>query len=167
MRSFCVLFLVALAFVGSPSIAAQDSCDKQFAVSQVSLQATTELSTREQATIRSLMMGRCFDEQQMGELASRVRETLHTSGYFRATVSAPMITRVDATRHPQPVSLNVDFVEGARYKVREITWSGIKALSSEQVFSISQIGPEDTLDMSKVRETLDAVRRLYAAIGYL
>src|SRR6202022_4768694 len=95
-----------------------------------------------------------------------VRDTLQSFGYFRATVSQPTITIDDVSRHPQPVSVNVEVVEGARYKVREITWSGIKAVSSEQIVPISQIRPEDILDMSKVRETLEAARRLYAAIGY-
>jgi hypothetical protein len=130
----------------------------------VTLPTTTQLSPREQATIRARLIGRCFDDQQVGELAGPVRDTLQSFGYFRATVSQPTITIVDVSRHPQPVSLNVEVVEGARYKVREITWSGIKAVSSEQIVPISQIRPEDILDMSKVRETLEAVRRLYAAV---
>ena len=42
----------------------------------------------------------------------------------------------------------------------------VNAVPSEQVFSLSQIHPEDILDTSKVRETLEAVGRLYAANGY-
>ena len=117
----------------------------------MTLPTTTQLSPREQATIRARLIGRCFDDQQVGELAGPVRDTLQSFGYFRATVSQPTITIVDVSRHPQPVSLNVEVVEGARYKVREITWSGIKAVSSEQIVPISQIRPEDILDMSKVR----------------
>jgi outer membrane protein assembly factor BamA len=166
MRSFCVLSLVTLAFVVSPSISAKPFCDKQFVVWQVTLPPSTQLSTSEQATIRSQLMGRCFDDPQIGELASRVQETLQSFGYFRATVSAPTRASVDASRHPQLVSLIVDFVQGPRYKVREITWLGVKALSSEQVFSISQIGPDDILDTSKMQEMIETVRRLYAAIGY-
>jgi len=62
--------------------------------------------------------------------------------------------------------VNVEVVEGARYKVREVTFLGANAVPSEQVFSLSQIHPGDILDTSKVRETLESVRRLYAAIGY-
>ena len=167
MHSLLVVSLAAFAFVAGPPIAAaQDSCDEQFVVSQVSLPTTTQLSPSEQAAIRARLIGRCFDDQQLGELAGRVRDTLQGFGYFRATVSEPTVTIADVSRHPQPVSLNVEVAEGARYKVREISWSGIKAVSSEQVFSISQIRPEDILDMSRVRETLEAVRSLYAAIGY-
>ncbi len=166
MRTLLFVTLLAVCFVGSPSIAApQDSCDKHFVVSQVSLPMTTQLSPREQATIRAGLIGRCFDDQQLAELAGRVRDTLQSFGYFRATVS-PTIAVVDVSRHPQPVSLNLEVVEGARYKVREITWLGVTAISSEQIIPISQIRPEDILDMSKVRETLEAARKLYVALGY-
>jgi outer membrane protein insertion porin family len=166
MRTLLFVTLLAVCFVGSPSIATpQDSCDKQFVASQVTLPMTTQLSSSEQAAIRARLIGRCFDDQQVAELAGRVRETLQSFGYFRATVS-PTIAVVDVSRHPQPVSLNLDVVEGARYKVREITWLGVTAISSEQIIPISQIRPEDILDMSKVRETLEAARRLYAALGY-
>ncbi len=166
MHTLLFLAPLVVCFVGCPSIAVpQDSCDKQFVVSQVNLPVTTQLSSSEQATIRARLIGRCFDDQQVAELASRVRDTLQSFGYFRATVS-PAIVDVDVSRHPEPVSLNLEVVEGARYKVREITWLGIKAISSEQIVPISQIHPEDILDMSKIRETLEAARRLYAAIGY-
>ena len=112
------------------------------------------------------MIGRCFDEQQLGELAGRVRDTLQTLGYFRAIVSDPTITVGDVGRHPTPVSLGFVVIEGSRYKVREINWLGIKALTLEQIVSISQIRPEDTLDTSKVQETVEALRRLYSASGY-
>jgi outer membrane protein assembly factor BamA len=91
---------------------------------------------------------------------------LQSFGYLRATVSELTTTIADASRHPQPVSLNVEVVEGARYKVREIEWWNLKGVSFEQITSVSPIQVDDVLDMSKVRETLEAVRRLYAANGY-
>jgi len=89
------------------------------------------------------MIGNCVGGPQVGELANRVRDTLQTFGYFRAIVSEPTITIVDGSRHPQPVSLKVEFAEGARYRVREIVWSGMKALTLG--ISCSQflgVGPE-------------------------
>ena len=167
MRSLLVLTFVGLAFVGSCSIAAaQESCDEQFVVSQVNLPTTTPLPPREQAAIRARLTGNCFDGQQVGELADQVRDTLQTLGYFRAIVSEPTITIVDGSRHPQPVSLKVEFAEGARHRVREIVWSGMNALTADQLFALSLIRPGDILDTGKVRETLETVRRLYVAVGY-
>jgi outer membrane protein assembly factor BamA len=57
-------------------------------------------------------------------------------------------------------------VEGIRYKVREIEWWNLKAFSLEQIMSVSPIQVEDVVDVSKVRDTLDVARKLYAANGY-
>jgi outer membrane protein assembly factor BamA len=167
MRSLVVFTFVGLAFVGSFSFAAaQDSCDEQFVVSQVNLPTTTQLLPREQLAIRARLIGNCFGEQQVDELADQVRDALQTFGYFRATVSEPAITIADGSRHPQPVSLKVEFAEGARYRVRDVVWSGMKALTADQLFSLCLIRPGDILDTGKIRETLETVRRLYVAVGY-
>jgi Surface antigen variable number repeat len=168
MNKPLVVFLVAFALVTvAPWVAAQDFCDKQFVVSQVDLRTTTHLSPSELAAIRARLIAICFDDHQLGELAVIVRDTLLGLGYLRATVSQTDITIADASRHPQAASVNVGFEEGARYKVREIEWSGFSALSSDQLKSISQIQIEDVLFMSKVRETAEAARKLYIANGYL
>jgi len=165
-RVLAAVFLM-LAFVGIPLLAtAQISCQKQFVTSEVILPTTTQLTPAELAATRARLIGRCFDDGKDGELSDRVRDALQSFGYFRASVSEPSVTVVDFSRRPQLVSLNIEFAEGARYKVREIIWSGIKAVSTDQIVSVSQIHPEDILDTSKVRDLLEAVRRLYIAIGY-
>ena len=161
-----VVYLVVFVFVSFSSVAdAQESCAKQFVVSQVVL-AATHLSRGEQAALRTRLIGSCFDDQQVSELAGKVRHTLVSFGYLQATVSEPTITIANADRYPQLVSVNVEFEEGARYKVREITWLGFRAVSSDQLMSVSQVQIEDVLDMSKVQATMEAVRKLYAANGY-
>ena len=160
--SFVILALGAVL----PFVSAQDSCRKQFVVSQVSLPATTLLSRSEQASIRARLIGRCFDNQQLSELAGPVRDALQSLGYLHATVSEPTLGIADASRQPQPVSLNVEVEEGARYKVTALEWWNLKAISFEQITSVSLIQVGDVLDMSKVRETQEAVRRLYTANGY-
>jgi outer membrane protein assembly factor BamA len=159
-----VVSLAALALVSVPAIVS--ACDKEFVVSQVILPATTHLSRSEQAAIRARLIGRCLDDQHLGELASQVRDTLQSFGYLHATVSEPSITIAGASRQPQPVSLNVEVEEGALYKVIAVEWWNLKAISFEQITSVSPIQVGDVLDMRKVRDTLEAARRLYAANGY-
>jgi outer membrane protein assembly factor BamA len=166
MQTPLVLSLVVFALGAAlPFVSAQDSCDRQFVVSHVSL-PMTRLSRSEQAAIRARLIGRCFDDQQLSELAGPVRDTLQSLGYLHATVSQPTLMIADASRHPQPVSLNVEVAEGARYKVTAVEWWNLSAVSFEQITSVSPIQVGDVLDMSKIRETLEAVRRLYAANGY-
>ena len=163
-----VVSVAALVLVSVPRfLRAQDFCDKQFVVSEVSLPTTTHLAASEQAAIRARLIGRCFDNQQLAELASAVRDLLQSLGYLRAAVFEPSITASDTSRHPQPVSLNVEVKEGARYKVREIEVIGSTAISQEQFIALEQIQVEDFFDRNKMRETAEAVRKLYAANGYL
>ena len=44
---------------------------------------------------------------------------------------------------------------------------GSTAISQEQFIALEQIQLEDFFDRNKVRETAEAVRKLYAANGYL
>jgi outer membrane protein assembly factor BamA len=165
-----VVSLVAFVLVSvSRFLSAQASCDKPFVVLGVSLPKTTQLSASEQAAIRARLIGRCFDDQQFGELASGVRDVLQSIGYLRAavTVMGWDSDASDTSRYPRPVSLNVEVKEGARYKVREIQLHGYKTVSADQIYALLQIQVEDFFDSNKMRETAEALRKLYAARGYL
>ena len=132
-----VVSLAAFVLVAVPRfLRAQDSCDKQLVVSEVSLPTTTRLSASEQAAVRARLIGRCFDNQQLGKLASGVRDVLRSIGYLRAAVTEPSITASDTSRYPRPVSLNVEVKEGARYKVREIQLHGYRTVSADQIMAL-------------------------------
>ena len=162
-----VVPLVAFFLVSVPRfLGAQDSCHKQFVVSEVVLPTTTQLPASEQAAVRVRLIGRCFDNQQLGQLASEVRGVLESLGYLQAAVPEPSITVSDASRHPQPVSLDFEVKEGARYKVREIQLNGYRTLSSEQIMALSETQIEEFFDGTKMRQTAAAIRKLYAAKGY-
>jgi hypothetical protein len=72
MRSFLVVSLLASVFTSSLITIAQDSCHRQYVVSEVNL-LTAGLSFREQSAIKAQLLGRCFDEQQLDELAGQGR----------------------------------------------------------------------------------------------
>jgi hypothetical protein len=149
-----VVPLVAFFLVSVPRfLGAQDSCHKQFVVSEVVLPTTTQLPASEQAAVRVRLIGRCFDNQQLGQLASEVRGVLESLGYLQAAVPEPSITVSDASRHPQPVSLDFEVKEGARYKVREIQLNGYRTLSSEQIMALSETQIEEFFDGNKMRQT--------------
>jgi hypothetical protein len=74
-----VVSLAAFVLVFVPRfVCAQDSCDKQFVVSEVSLSTTTRLQASEQASIRARLIGRCFDNEHLANLlAASGRATEH------------------------------------------------------------------------------------------
>jgi hypothetical protein len=167
MPRILVVLLLTVALLGIPSVAAsQARCEEQFVISRVTVPMTSRLTPEEEAAIRTRLIGRCFDDVNDGGLNDRVRDALQSFGYFRATVSEPTLRVLDFNRRPQPVALNIQFIQGPQYRVREIKWSGIRAVSLDQILSVSQVRPGDILDTSKVRDLLEAVRRLYIAIGY-
>lgn len=161
-----VLFLVLVLPIGTLCQAAAATCDAQFVVTEVSLPPDSDLTTRQQTIVRAHLTGRCFSGTKPNELSNWELAQLGNLGYYDAKVEEPTVTVLDASRHPQPVSLSLKFTKGARYRVREITWLGIQAISMERIASISELSPHDILDLSKVEETLDTVRLLYHAIGY-
>lgn len=146
-------------------MASQDDCKKQFVVSQVNLQ-TDNLAMWEQAAVRARLIGRCFDSGETGELRHQFLVALYDFGYLDATVFEPSITVSDSSRLPESVSLEVEFHEGVHYKVREVDIVGNSMVPAEQVLSVSQIQLEGFLEMVKVQQTAEAMRRLYAANGY-
>jgi outer membrane protein assembly factor BamA len=167
MRTPLFASIAAFALIAAPrSITAQDGCGEQLVVSQVTMPTTTRLVRSEQAAVRARLIGRCLDDQQLGELVGQVLDTLQSLGYFRATVSAPSIKIMDASPHAHSASLSLEFQEGARYRVEDIEIAGNKGLPADQIIAVAPIQLGEFLDMTKVRETADAMRRLYASNGY-
>jgi outer membrane protein assembly factor BamA len=163
LRPLAIVFLLAVL---PPFVSAQDYCQKQFVVSQVNLQTDSRLEPWEQAAVRARLIGRCFDNGETGELHRQVLIALYNLGYLDATASEPSITVSDAGGLPQSVSLDVELVEGARYRVREVEIIGNRVVPSEQIMSVSQVQLGGFLDMAKVQETVEAIRKFYAANGY-
>jgi hemolysin activation/secretion protein len=162
-----VVSLLALVIFLSPlASVAQDLCNNQFVVSEVGIPAKTRLSPSEQTAIKAQLMGRCVDDRHLNELSGEIRDTLQGWGYLLAAVADSTIAPFNANQEPQPIALNLSFDEGPRYKVQEIDIVGNEALSAEQIRSVFRIHLDDFLNMGKVRETANAIRRLYGANGF-
>jgi len=162
----CLLVLFFTLAISAGSAAAYKTCPEPFVATQINLPENSHLSSHQQAAIRAHLTGRCFGVNKPGELARWFVCELQTLGYMSPQVSEPTITVLDPRRRPQPVSVTVQFVEGPRYKIRDIRWHGSNAVSIEQIVAISELQPGDVLDMSKGSETLNAVLLLYRSIGY-
>lgn len=165
MPRFLLVLLFSIGISVSPT-AAYDTCPEPFVATEINLPENSHLSSHQQAVIRAHLTGRCFGVNKPGELVRWFLSELQTLGYMRPQVSEPTVTVLDPRRRPQPVSVGVQFIEGPRYKVRDIRWHGNNAVSIDQIVAISELQPGDILDMSKGRETLEAVLRLYQSIGY-
>lgn len=159
---------VAVGMLPLYAAAKLEACVPQsdYVIWQVSLPAQTQLSAEQQSEIRLRLVGRCFDQSRISEMADRVRDAFQNFGYFHAQVAPPTLQVLDPRRHPVPVSLTFHVDEGRRFKVRSITWDGVHAFPAEQVWAFQPFRPDDVFDTSKVRDLLDAMKRLYESSGY-
>jgi outer membrane protein assembly factor BamA len=143
-----------------------DQRQHQFVVVSVGLERTGHLSASQQASGKLRVIGRCFDSSDAHEMSQRVLDAKQNFGYFRATVTDPVIKVTDSTRYPKPVSLDVE--EGQQFTVADVIWhwKGTNGFSYEQLWQLTSVRPGDFFDTSKVRETMDGLRRLYSSQGH-
>ena len=101
-------------------------------------------------------------------MSQRVLDAYRNFGYFRAMVTDPAIKVTDDTRYPKPVSLTFDVDEGQQFTVADVIWhwKGTSGIGDEQLSPLTAVCPGDFFDASKVRETIDGLRRLYSSQGY-
>lgn len=123
---------VATAFIAlwvPPAIAQCDNQpSRQFVVVNVNLERAGHLSPAQQASVKLRVIGRCFDSANASELTHQVFDAYQNFGYFRASVSDPLIQIVDKSRYPEPVSLTFDVDEGRQFKVESVIWHGTSDL---------------------------------------
>jgi outer membrane protein assembly factor BamA len=167
LRTFLLPLLLVLS-VRCAFPQSGDQCQHQFVVVSVGLERTGHLSPSQQASVKLRVIGRCFDSSDAHEMSQRVLDAYQNFGYFRATVTDPAIKVTDDTRYPKPVSLTFDVEEGQQFTVADVIWhwKGTSGISDEQLWPLTSVRPGDFFDNSKVRETIDGLRRLYSSQGY-
>ena len=121
---------------------------------------------------------RTYDSTKLTEDAERVRYFYQTKGYFKALVGDPKTQIHDTSGvkwyfpfKPSPgkaVDITIPVEEGQRYKLKEITFSGNKAVKNIQALrSLFKIKDGDVFDTEAIRKGLEALRKAYAALGYI
>jgi len=166
---FRVLASVLVFSTCIPSIGAQcDPASSKYYVASVNLESPGHLSLEQQARARLMLIGKCFDDSTFSELLSPIFHFYQSLGYFQAAVYEPHVLRVlDEARHPAPVSLTFDVDEGPQFRVDRVEWWGIEASAiKDQIWELTNIGPDEVFDKSKIQEIVEGVRRLYFSSGY-
>ena len=101
----------------------------KYYVANVNLENAGHLSPEQQARVKLMIVGKCFDDSLSG-LSSPIFDLYQTFGYFQATVYEPHNFRVlDEARHPEPVSLTFDVEERSQFLVEGVEWWGVEASS--------------------------------------
>ena len=124
------------------------------------------------------LFARTFDSTKLEEDAERVRYDYQTRGYFKAIVSDPKtkIRDVGGLRWYMPwkssqgkvVDITMPVEEGERYKLKEIVFSGNKAINNTKALrSLFKMKDGDWFNTELVRKGLDDLKKAYGEFGYI
>jgi outer membrane translocation and assembly module TamA len=106
------------------------------------------------------------DADWLGKLADvTVRDVLLNQGYFQALVDVlPYLEK--AERCTQFYAASVSIESGLQYRMGKIGFNA-KVFSETQLKDQMQIAAGDIFDVSKIRDSLDALHRMHCRKGYL
>ncbi|MGA8902184.1 outer membrane protein assembly factor BamA, partial [Bradyrhizobium sp.] len=124
------------------------------------------------------LFARTYDSTKLSEDAERVRYYYQTKGYFKALVADPKTQMHDTSGFRwywpfksspgKAVDITLPVEEGERYRLKEITFSGNKAVTNTAgLRALFKIKDGDIFDTEAIRKGLEGLRKAYAALGYI
>ncbi len=124
------------------------------------------------------LFARTFDATKLSEDAERVRFAYQDKGYFKAIVEDPKTKIRDVSgvawyfpfkaRHGKSVDITVPVEEGDRYRLKEITFTGNKAITNTAALRrLFKIKDGEWFNRTLVSKGLDELRKAYGSLGYI
>jgi hypothetical protein len=123
------------------------------------------LSSSEISTIKSQIVGECFDEHS-DDIAGAIRSTFQDQGYAQADVENVSLKAGDALAVPKPVTVEADITEGPRFRFGKIILTGYHALSASKLKSAIPIKVGDLYRRSEIKIAIVGIRGVYAQQGF-
>lgn len=140
---------------------------KQYVIASIDCAACAGLTPAEQKNLHKAVIGTRFSASHPQDAADRVRNAIQNLGFFTAVVRDPVVEVIDP-QDPTRVRLRfIDVTIGGRYRLRQLNWVGIKAFSASRLDAVFLLHPGDIFGVSKVRQGLEVVKRLYGTDGYI
>jgi outer membrane protein assembly factor BamA len=105
------------------------------------------------------------DDDWVNIPSNAIRQTLQSQGYFRVVVEAtPILIRAEAKKRFYVLRINVD--SGPQYQLGEIRFENAKLFSSTELRKAFPLQRGDLLDVSKIRQGIESITRLYGGKGH-
>ena len=124
------------------------------------------MKTKERGMFTWLTKSGRVDREQVEDDLAQVVRLYRNYGYLRARVSKVEYFDGGKADGPQKLTMRVQIDEGPRYKVRNVSFSGNKVYTPEQLMpGMSMIGG-DIYSLQKVSDDSTMIRRYYGAKGY-
>jgi outer membrane protein insertion porin family len=137
-----------------------------FLITDFTISGTQTLSSDELATITNELIGSCFDENSE-ELEERLRASFGNRGYLGMKVKSLRVKPIDPTGVPKPAMLEADVLEGPRFRLAEINFTGNHAFTADELRRKFLLKQGDLLVRDKIVGGLDELRQLYVSRGFL
>lgn len=132
----------------------------------MTIAGTQSLSSGDIGGLEGQMMGGCYDDDS-DQIEERVRALFQDRGYFRVQVQSFHITPVDPLKNPKSVKVEAEILEGERYRVTEISFTGNHHFDAERLRKTIPLKKGDLFERRGVAGGLEAARKLYTSDGYL
>ncbi|MFB3814329.1 MAG: outer membrane protein assembly factor BamA [Terriglobales bacterium] len=123
------------------------------------------------------IFSKTYDATKLSEDAERVRMAYQQKGYFKALVGDPKTNIRDTGGFHIPliqkgrgkaVDITIPIEEGERYRLKEITFTGNKAITNTKFLrSIFPMKDGEIFNTDLVRKGLESLRKAYGELGYI
>lgn len=124
------------------------------------------------------LFSKTYDASKLNEDTERVRFAFQDKGYFKALVEDPKTKLRDVSGihwyfpfkpyHGKVMDITFPVDEGDRYKIKEITFTGNKAIpNSAALRRVFKIKDGDYFNRTAIGKGLEDLRKLYGAYGYI
>src|SRR5271157_4775667 len=132
MRKINLLFCIVLISVCAGAQTA--ILDPDIAVRRLTLTAlTNRLPLDAQQQIIQDIQSRTYKRANLEEIAERARYACQVRGFFKADVGRPSVTVVSETPQKEIVDIALSVNEGERYRLKDISFTGEKVFSAEEL----------------------------------
>jgi outer membrane protein assembly factor BamA len=88
-------------------------------------------------------------------------------GYFGAVVKSLRIKPSDQLAIPEPATLEAEVLEGQRYKLSEIRFTGNRVFGAAKLRSVFPLKRGDLFERDKIAGGLNGLRKLYTSEGFV
>src|SRR6185369_14594426 len=124
------------------------------------------------------LFSKTYDASKLNEDIERVRFAYQDKGYFKALVQDPKTKLRDVggihwyfpfkTYHGKVVDINIPVEEGEQYRIKEITFSGNKAITNNAgLRRVFKLKDGDIFNRTAIAKGLEDLRKLYGEFGYI
>lgn len=135
-------------------------------VTDVNISGVRTIGTDELSAIASALTGKAITEDDE-EISDRLKFSFQNHGYFAVKVNSIKVRTSDVLARPKPVTIEAVVEEGPLFHVGEVKFSGNRAYSTDDLRAQFPVKKGDVFTRSRIAGGLEAIRILYAKIGYI